>query len=478
MDFANSCMEADVSGFAFARSLPVFAERVIEKAKHQAKLVSRATGRAHRTSLEDMARAVGFPDWHAMQTAAKRLSDRDATPTSKAVDNKALDPFAATVPLLINLYGGAPEPGQRKALERLATSIAKAFGIGVQQALDAIALTHQAGNWRLLLGRKAEDSGEPMYTFRVLDEGEGEFDSSRACHKLRQECFSLIERFPEKSPRDRDAVWARLEQIDALRPDFCAVEFMVYLTHPNGQELEPRVRQAITRFEAMIPQGIRRISWMCMGSRPYLLLLFWLMESEAKKGKVRRAIALARKQLRLNPNDNTGARFYLPAYLYAVGDVKGGDRHSAWHRDEYKSNGRKLLVRGLGHVVAGRNAAAVRELLEAVFNAPMIAAIMRRETLDLYGDAPAHSRGTIHEPGAIAATLDVLSDTDAVQFLEDLLEREDVQRAEAQLAKLWDQEWNEPRRLWRRGEASGPMPNRTWDARVKELAAEIATHYT
>lgn len=74
-------------------------------------------------------------------------------------------------------------------------------------------------------------------------------------------------------------------------------------------------------FLNTIPKGFRgRIEWSSVDNRFYHRLLYALMVEEARAHRFGRALALARKQLRLNPRDNLGIRGWIDTLEAAKDD--------------------------------------------------------------------------------------------------------------------------------------------------------------
>jgi tetratricopeptide (TPR) repeat protein len=113
------------------------------------------------------------------------------------------------------------------------------------------------------------------------------------------------------------------EKALALSP-LCA-DAHVILAHaaPDPVTALSRWRQAVAAGEAAIgPADMKAMEgefWGWLETRPYMRALMGLAYALREGGEVEEAIAIARRMLVLNPNDNQGARHELLGWLMAVG---------------------------------------------------------------------------------------------------------------------------------------------------------------
>lgn len=124
-----------------------------------------------------------------------------------------------------------------------------------------------------------------------------------------------------------------------------------------------------------IPQRVRwdrgKIRWLELRNRPFMraykYLGFWRMEQERWDD----AIEIFTRLLRVNPNDNQGARYLLPKCWFEKGEISAILKHCRKHCDD---SGPEILYSNvLALVINGQEDEAKTALKDCVAQLPLIA---------------------------------------------------------------------------------------------------------
>ncbi|WP_069340799.1 hypothetical protein [Pandoraea sp. ISTKB] len=185
-------------------------------------------------------------------------------------------------------------------------------------------------SWSALLARSPIKASEPFYRFLVDPSNKaGHFQLSLPGYALADELNSLSDMGREPHPEELAEAeeWAR--SITLRRPDFLdAGLFLAELVAINDvSEASKILDDYIARSEALIPTEFRgKIDWLYDGNRTYLRMLYLRMEMAYQTADIARSIKLARKLLKLCPNDNQGVRYDLPLLLLIKGNIASATR--------------------------------------------------------------------------------------------------------------------------------------------------------
>jgi tetratricopeptide (TPR) repeat protein len=165
----------------------------------------------------------------------------------------------------------------------------------------------------------------------------------------------------------------------ALSP-LCA-DAHVILAHatPGADAALARWRQAVAAGEAAIgPAGMKEMEgefWGWLETRPYMRALLGLAGALRESGQFEEAIAIGRRMLVLNPNDNQGVRHVLLGWLVTAGKDAGAQALI----DDYPDDGMALWPwsRALLAFRAEGGTAAARSFLNlAVATNPHVAPLL------------------------------------------------------------------------------------------------------
>lgn len=318
------------------------ASAAVDAAKRVAKLLKSAEGvtLSHTQCLEAVARACSLPNWHAFQTATKRLiedlSGEEAkmrTPLKERMNR--LDEMLPIFPLLARpAVGMPPNRFQIKGITRFAGALAAEAGISLGLALDIQASRFGSATWEDLNARtpvdQAKDARRPLYIFETSQDSQG---ASKGRFKCSERCLSLM-KWPGRLvpdyadfPRENQlAARERVESVLARRDDFLegwlSLGFIREMEGESHQSICDAYMQGIRRAEALIPRQFHgRIGWGEEGNGFYLQLLHNLMVQEVISGDLKAALDLCEKQLRINPSDDLSAKVWLPIILLASGSL-------------------------------------------------------------------------------------------------------------------------------------------------------------
>lgn len=395
-------------------------EHVPEAAKRCARFLRKDLGLSHSAALECVAEACGFPNWHALNSAATRIAAEqwDSRETDYEQKDRAaqrhLDTFAGALPLLVQCdVDLAPDEKALRGLEAFAEALAAGSGLTPVRARDLLAHMHGADDWGALRARDPVGSARPLYAF---DAKRGAFNWSSACQALvdkQDSCFQL----------DGDTVSTELRHLDEAaciawiaktcseRPDFLEGWLALgtaLLDRGADNDAGRCFRDAIRQADALIGDYRGQIVWASLDNRFYHRLLYVFMEWSERRGYLKQAIRLARRQLRLNPNDNLGLRYHLPALLAADSQYAAAERALGKLRNE-SENPHLDLIRSFCRMVPAPTQAGVEAFLAALFRFPFLRnMLLWGEQPDYFGVDDGLSRGIVPACGQIHSQFAVL----------------------------------------------------------------------
>lgn len=356
-------------------------DALLTAAKRHARFLETASpSLGHRKMLEVVAKAAGFPDWHSFHTLTTRMIQEYEPPMRGSVPKAPLSLFEAVVPslpLLIQVREDcAPSQQELHGMKALGKRLAEVMGEPAPKVLDILARLQGADSMAQLCNRNPEDSSHPLYTF-ALDFDQGIFRWSPACANLVEKMDELWPSYEKRSKTEQHQARSFITAVVAKRPDF--LEGLLALAtieeldgHPK--KAGPLFEQAIKQADSLILSGFKgQIVWMRMENRFYLRLLYNHMRWHMRYGQLAKAINLARRQLKLNPDDNLGVRLDLPVLLTAnkqYDSAKAPLRRL--QRTTAPNDGDSLLVQSQCHIAAGRVGQGQALFLRALFALPAL----------------------------------------------------------------------------------------------------------
>lgn len=360
---------------------------ILDAAKHCARLLQKARPSLTRTqALEAVSKGAGMPNWHALQTHAKRLIE-DFSPLGEARlrgdSQKRVWTLKTALPMLCRADEGCPPTEQQAyGMKLFAAQVAQAAMIPEDLMLDVMARMNGAPSWGQLLNRKPQDATKPLYQFIDMDDiygVGGKFVRSDACHALCVQMDDLLDQCTggEATSEFKDFVLTTVER----RPDFLEGMLtkaeLICTAYEKRRDRSRIYAEAIERAESLMPKGFKgEVSWINEGNRFYLRLLYNYMIWNCEYGSRSRALTLARKLLRCDPNDVLGVRYFLPVLLVVNkkpdSAEKALDKIHA-HHSEYAYG---LFVRSLVYAAMGLRVEAAHSLICALFAQPHVRGVI------------------------------------------------------------------------------------------------------
>lgn len=306
--------------------------RLADRVKWAATLLGRATGLQHGKALDAVAQAVRFPAWHHLSAHLAKGFEarRDSLPQTWR------DTLSGALLLMVRPEDDVALPlAQIEAYERFGETLAMLTDSPKQRVLDEVSAPLFGGRrWLDVKSRSPLAARKPLYAFvapRPDDDDDvgGYFDESAACRQLTEALDERLEGFDDLSVAEKRKIRRWLEDVLAAQPGF--LEGGLVLASLQFDAGEPEAASTANRFlrqaEALIPAHYKGpIVWAHLGNRFYHRLLWLRLTQHHAAGELPAAAKLARKQLKLNPNDNLGVRHVLPLLLLEQGDFKGADR--------------------------------------------------------------------------------------------------------------------------------------------------------
>lgn len=412
--------------------------------KFGAKMLATACNIPRSKALECFAGALQFHNWHSLSVHLNSAADL----TNGDAPDHWVEPLKYTLVLLIaSDTEVAMQDNQITAFEDFATRLSQEADCPVELVLNTVCAGFCGEtSWSAVRNRKTLNASAPLYKFEIdhLDPGTGRFTESRACAQL---VSDLDERYQgDRTPEELQAAETWMKSALVSQPDFlecglCLAQ--IYYDQGNLQAAYDTCQTFIKKAEGLIPKGYRgKIEWAWLTNRFYHRLLWLQMSIFHEADMMRKCLASARKQLRLNPRDNLGVRHIYPLMLLEVGEYEKAAKAA---RLRGESRGDIALMQAFCRFALGDRPGFVKKLAEALFSLPILRLFLMDDDSELPEGDDGY-RGVIPDletfvryaepayvsvPGLHAA---------CVAFLEDQF----VSNAEKQLRIYW-------KGFWRRG---------------------------
>jgi len=356
-------------------------QRILDVAKRAARFVKKVSpDTSHSACLEVVARGAGLPNWHTLHAQAQALIDDFHPdrhwPRPKGAHERAAA-LAPAFPMLAQARDGCPPTAeQERGMRLFAERLGATEYLSPDTALAVVARMNGADTWDALIKRRPEDSTTPLYRFAVAHDG-GRFIWSAACDDLVDQLDDHYQDYWSRSDSERARSRDWVEEITARRSDF--LEGLLakadMLEHPraNTREAGRVYADALSKAHDLMQEGFEGlVPWGYVENRFYHRLLFCYMRWNIFYGSKSRAIDLARKQLRLNPNDDLGLRYFRPVLLASAGRLSAAHKAFGAFKDDAAYDGQAPFVRSLVFSAMGRRQDAAREMLHALFVFPAL----------------------------------------------------------------------------------------------------------
>lgn len=456
--------------FWYERNPDGFISEWTDRIKLGAKMLRRACDMQHSKALDCLAVAIGFPSWYALSSHLTKMASASSTDRSPELMKKLK---SALVLLIYPDPEIALTPAQKLAFEELGAKLAAASGVSVGLILDAVCAGYcGATSWQSVMDRNPLNAATPLYNFNIEEvvPRSGYFVESNACTQLIEQLDEVYQGYSTHTLKDKRKAKAWIESSLIRQPGFlegglCLAQ--IYYDEDNLSAARTTIEEYIKRAERLIPKGFRgQIIWGSISNRFYHRMLWLRMTIYHDAGWGWYYLKDARKQLRLNPNDNLGVRIIYPLMLLDTGEYEKAAKAA---RFQNQGGHEQSLVRAFTRFAIGDQPGFIENLTEALFDLP----ILRLFLMDDPGDLPEGDegyRGVIPDMGTFVdyawpAYLAVPGLRKACTvFLTDPI----VEEAETQLRRYWN-------RFWQRGaEAVGDFYG--WQSLKSELTVSIQQH--
>lgn len=250
--------------FAWAITPELFAAQLLSAVKRYSRfLKSEGVATSHSDALEKVARASGFPNWHALQTVIQGVIDDFNTevhwprPPGGGVRIK---PLASAIHFMVEIGADStPTAEEQVGLQKAANQLAQSCNYPSSSILDMIGKMNGADSWEKLLNRRPEDATAPLCSFSFDDLGNGVFRQSRACIELVERQDNLFQDYHSRSRSEQSAFEVQLNEVLSKRPDF--IEGLLAKTeiirYPTDENLGKLFSDAIGQADKLIPAGFK-----------------------------------------------------------------------------------------------------------------------------------------------------------------------------------------------------------------------------
>lgn len=358
------------------------AARLNELIKLAAKLLVRTTGAQHSKSLEAVAQALRFPNWHQLSAHLSRTELEAA-----GLPATWCDPLCQALLLLVETETeiSLSEP-QIRAFLSFGRTLSMLTDAPLQNVLDGVCAGLCAGtSWSEVRDRSPLRATTALYKFVVDDQVESDAEEGRrgggpAGHfDWSPACFELVETLDEwwqgydgfTKPQKRKArKW--VEEVLAAQPGFLEAGLALATMQNDAHESEASATldRFIRQAQALIPAGFNGcIEWAHIDNRFYHRMLWLRMQMHSDAGDLKSAVKFARKQLKLNPNDNLGVRFVLPLMLLQLREFPAAKRATRALEGEGMT---AAAIRAFSEFTLGNRSAFRRELADALISLPVL----------------------------------------------------------------------------------------------------------
>ena len=484
MDFMSAASAVGVGDPAlFVVAPDIMVQRLLDAAKRHARfLEDQFPSIGHRKMLEHVAKAASFPDWHAFQTLTTSILERYGPPHGSRTNapGTLFEPFVPALPLLIQVAPDlSPNLKQMEGIESLVQRLSDSLGNPPAIKIkNVMAKLNGSDTWDLLLERKAENSTKPLYKF-CIDGDRGVFAWTPACADLVEQMDALWQRYSDRPASEKKRARLYIESIVAKRPDFLEG----WLALATIEELDGHdeivgaiYEKAIQRADALIPAEFKgTLSWLDMDNRFYHRLLYGHMRWNIRHAKFTKAVKLARRQLKLNPEDNLGVRIDLPLLLAVEGKTSSAAvaMRRLTNGDE-SLDGHILLILSLCHLLSGDTTKGQALFLNALFELPALRPLMQEQRIpDMHDISWRWHRGVIPDLETLWFQFETVviwrPDACVETMFAKILQHPEVQKAELLSASKFAQT-----------RASRPESNTTrltasaWRQQAQELSLDLA----
>lgn len=408
--------------------------QLLERIKFGAKILARTSGMKQSTALGHIAIAVGFPHWHALNAHLVAI----ASSPPKSVDRVSISRLTQALVFLIKTDSQTSvSTDQQAAYEIFGTKLAASAGLPLEKVMDTVCAGYcKEATWAKVKERSPLNSTIALHKFEVDEWLGGRFIRSAACEEL----VSTLDEVNQDADTPGSVLKARLwlEKAIERQPAFFEGGLCLANMYYEMGDLNTAARiinENIQQAELLIPKGYRgKIIWGRFENRAYHRMLTLRMTINHDAGRIRDSLRDARKQLRLNPNDNLGVRYVYPLMLLEIGEY-GKAAKAARFSDEDGYDA--ALIRSFTKFAIGDYSGFIQEFIAALFDLPIIR-VMLLDSIELPGGDNGY-RSMIPDMDSLAEY--IFRVYHSVPGLEEacvrLLSNQSVIGAETQLRNYW-----------------------------------------
>ena len=375
-DRATEALGLGIEAFWFNQCPAEQASRLSNRIKMSAKLLAKTAELQHSKALEAMAQALRFPSWHHL--AAHLTRGQGCVPGQLPAG--WLDGLSSAAVLLVQAQDDVSLPAaQLDAFEHLGDILAMLTDAPKQVVLDGVSAALCGGrSWREVRSRGPLTATEPLYRFVVPGEdfaGEvgGYFEESPACGQLIEQLDEQWQGYDGFSRPQKRKARAWVEAALGAQPGFLEGGLALASMQQDARDSEAMstANRFVRQAEALIPKGFNQpIVWGHLGNRFYHRLLWLQLKLYHGGGNPVGATKLAKKQLKLNPNDNLGLRHVIPLLLLQQGEAAAARRALKRFSDEPGLDA--AAIRAFVEFADGNQRLFQYELLSALFSWPWL----------------------------------------------------------------------------------------------------------
>ena len=445
------------------RDRPVALAAFIEgRVKLAARFLGRANGIPHSQALEVVAQAVRFPNWHQLSAHLSDQLSRSAGLAASAARVSWADALSGAAFLLASAKPAVALPlPQVQAFERFGQTLAMLSDAPLQDILDEVCAGLCAGrSWQEVQARQPSEAKGGLYGFTVdhvtadasgnhADSDDavvsyGYFDEGSECAELIQELDVQWQGYSHFTPAHKRQARNWVQAVLAERPSFLEAGLaLASMQHAQGEiEAGATLDRFIAQAEALIPAGFKgTIPWSRLDNRFYHRMMWQRLQISYDYGDLAAALRLARKQLKLNPDDNLGVRYILPLLQLQLGEYAAAWRSTARYLGDEPGLLASAIRAFCAHAV-GDKAGFRGDLAASLFTLPWMRIFLLKQEAPL-PDGDIGFRGT--QPDletfiefAWPAYIDIPGLRDSCAAF---LQEPDVLQAEAELRQYWKGFW-------------------------------------
>jgi hypothetical protein len=313
---------------------PATSSKTLEtRIKFMAKVFAKKTGITQSASLDTIANAARFSGWRELSLHLKN--------GASYLPGRVPEIWMVKLSKVAFAMISNSEPGFKlsefiSGAEEFSAYLAEAAGVEQNIILNNVmAALCGCLSWADARSSEADvkQNNEILFRFEI-ENGEGMFWGTEDGYKIFEEYYDLKSFSDEVNMKDY--AWAK--NIAEKHQTFFPAHHLMARYHFEHQEYSESklfIKEGIRSAESYIPSGFRgKIPWAPVHSRPYHRLLALQMDVEYETKNIEESLASAKKQKRLNPNDDLGISYYIPLLHLEGGSYQAAMKASKFKRED------------------------------------------------------------------------------------------------------------------------------------------------